>query len=158
MPNTLLGYLGRALLAGGLALVLAVLGVALARLGLVLFGWASWAAWVASFTAGAGVGAGLGSLLAWLWLKGVGAGFTVSLAVAAVAAGLAGGWVGYQYGLGVETECCARPTMGPVACTVLGAVIGSNLAALLLGSLGPAVLRYQRRGRIPAGPPPAQAN
>lgn len=145
MPGPLLGYIGRAALGVGLALVLAAVGVVLARMSLLLFGFTSWAAWLTLLVSGAGGGAGAGSLLAWLWLKGFGPGSTAMLAVLAIGAGLAGGWFGFSYGAGVEPECCASPTLGPIAYTVLGAVVGANLAAALYGVIGPTVMRGLRR-------------
>ncbi len=139
------GYIGRAALGVGLALVLAAVGVVLARMGLLLFGFTSWAAWLTLLVAGAGGGAGAGSLLAWLWVKGFGPGSVAALAVLAIGAGLAGGWFGFSYGTGVEPECCASPTIGPIAYTVLGAVAGANLAAALYGVVGQTVLRGLRR-------------
>ncbi len=151
MPGALLGYVGRAVLGIGLALVLGVVGVALARMGLLLFGFTSWSAWITLLVLGAGGGAGIGSVAAWLGLKGAGAAFTTALALLAWGAGMAGGWFGFSYGAGVEPECCASPTMGPIAYTVLGAVVGSNLVAILLGVIGQTVLRGLRRSPGGAG-------
>ena len=135
MLHPVIGYLGRAALGLGLALVLAVVGVVLARMGLVLFGLISWTAWFTLFVAGAGLGAGLGGWLAWLWQKGAGAGFTALLLLLALAAGIIGAWGGYYYGASQVPECCASPAMGPVAYTVLGAMVGANLVVLLIAAL-----------------------
>ncbi len=141
----LVGYLGRTALGLGLALVAAGLGVVLARMGLLLFGITSWAGWLATLLGGIGLGAGLGSLTAWLWLKGMGKAFYSCITLAAVTAGVAGAWIAFRYGSGVEPECCASPTMGPLAYAVTGAVILANLATLLLGVTGQTTARVFRR-------------
>ena len=137
----------------GLALVLATVGVILARMGLLLFGLTSWSAWLTMLVVGAGVGAGLGSVAAWLWLKGLGVKFTLVLTGIALAAGVAGAWYAYQYGAGVEPECCASADMGPIAYTILGATLGASLAAALVGIAGRSVLRAWRRGHPGVGRP-----
>jgi branched-subunit amino acid ABC-type transport system permease component len=98
---------------------------------------------------GIGLGAGLGSVTAWLWLKGLGYVFSSFLALAAVTAGVAGAWIAFRYGTGVEPECCASPAMGPVAYAVIGAVISSNLATLVCGVTGQTLVRnWRRRNRV----------
>ena len=141
----LAGYLGRTALGIGLALVAAGIGVILARMGLLLFGVTSWVGWLAMLLGGIGLGAGLGSVTAWLWLKGMGSAFSSFLALVAVTAGVGGAWVAFRYGTGVETECCASPTMGPLAYAVVGAVILSNLATLGCGVTGQTAARILRR-------------
>ena len=153
MLNSLAGYIGRGLLGLGLALVLATVGVILARMGLLLFGLTSWSAWLTILVVGAGLGAGLGSAAAWLWLKGLGVKFTLALAGLALAAGVAGAWYAYHYGAGVEPECCASPTMGPIAYTILGATLGASLAATLAGITGRSILLAWRRGHPGVGSP-----
>ena len=158
MLHPFIGYISRAALGIGLALVFAAVGVVLARMGLLLFGFTSWAAWLSMLIGGAGCGAGIGSLLAWLWLKSTGSVFTALLALVAIGAGIAGGWFGYSYGAGVETECCASPDIGPIAYTVLGAVIGANLAAVPYSVIGQLVIRALRRPPRPVGAPQSHIN
>ncbi len=141
----LAGYVGRTALGVGLALIAAGLGVVLARMGLLLFGVTSWVGWLAMLLGGIGLGAGLGSFTAWLWLKGMGAAFSSSLGLVAVTAGVGGAWIAFRYGTGVEPECCASPTMGPLAYAVIGAVILSNLATLVCGAGGQTIARILRR-------------
>ena len=141
----LAAYLGRTALGIGLAVVAAGLGVILARMGLLLFGVTSWVGWLAMLLGGIGLGAGLGSATAWLWLKGMGSVFYAFLALAAITAGVAGAWVAFRYGTGVEPECCASPTMGPLTYAVMGAVILSNAAALVCGVVGQMTVRLLRR-------------
>ena len=151
MLSPVIGYAGRVALGLGMALVFAAVGVVLARMSLVLFGLTSWSAWFTLFVSGAGLGAGIGSLLAWMWLKSVGSGFTAILFLVVVVAGVAGGLGGYHYGAGLEPECCASPEMGPIAYTVLGAVAVSNVTALLFGVIGQTVLRGMRRAQSRPG-------
>ena len=157
MSEYLVSYASRTALGIGFALVLAGVGLILGRMGLLLFGVTSWFGWLAMLLGGIGVGAGLGSLLAWLWLKGLGQVFTGFLALVALAAGIGGAWFAFRYGTGVEPECCASPGMGPIAYAILGAVICSNLAALLCGVLGQTItrtLRHRRNNNFgPSGAP-----
>ncbi len=146
----LAGYAGRVMLGLGFALVLAGVGVVLARMGVLLFGVTSWAGWLSVLVAGIGIGAGLGSSVAWLWLKGVGPTFTLFLFIVALGAGILGGWLAFLYGSGVEPECCASPRLGPIAYSVLGAVIFANTAALLFGVSGQGTLRALRRRQTPS--------
>lgn len=101
--------------------------------------------WLAMLLGGIGLGAGLGSVTAWLWLKGMGSAFSSFLALVAVAAGVGGAWLAFRYGTGVEPECCASPTMGPLSYAVIGAVIVANLATLVCGVTGQTVARALRR-------------
>ena len=135
MLHPVIGYLGRAALGLGLAFVLAIMGEAFSFMTVVFFGLSSWTAWFTLSVAGAGLGAGLGGWLAWLWQKGAGAAFTALLLLLALAAGIIGAWGGYYYGASQVPECCASPDMGPVSYTVLGAMVGSNLAVLLTAAL-----------------------
>ncbi len=153
MLYSLLSYGGRLALGVGMALVMAALGVILARMGLLLFGLTSWLAWLTLLIAGAGVGAGLGSAGAWLGLKGAGLRFAAALATLALAAGIGGSWFAYQFGAGVEPACCASPDMGPIAYAVLGATVAANLAALIAGAGGQSILRAWRRRGQPTGLP-----
>ncbi len=147
LPRHLLGYLLRAGLGIGLALVLAATGAVLARMGLLVFGLTSWTSWIIMLVTGAGLGAGLGSGVAWLWLKGIGQGATAAIFVGTLAAGVAGSWLAYGYGAGVEPECCASPQMGPIAYAVIGAVTGANLAAAVAGVTGQSLYFLLRNRR-----------
>lgn len=158
MPQYLAGYAGRTALGIGFALVLGAVGVVLGRMGVLMFGVTSWFGWLALLVGGIGVGAGLGSATAWLWLKGMGAVFTVILVPTAVIAGICGAWYAFLYGTGVEPECCASPDMGPIAYSILGAVLVSNIVTLLLGVAGQMTVRILRRKRDIPGFPRPQAN
>ncbi len=157
--QNIVGYVIRAALGTGMAVVLAAVGVVLARMGLLLFGLTSWNAWLAMLVVGAGVGAGLGSGTAWLWLKGMGSASTACLFILALAAGVCGSWLAYQYGAGVKPECCASPEMGPIAYAIVGAVLASSGTALVCGVVGQNIGRAlrSRQGATPVpvrgGPP-----
>ena len=150
--------MGRSLLGLGMALVFSVLGIILGRMGVLLFGVTSWNGWLAMLIAGAGIGAAFGSVAAWLWLKGLGTRFTISLALIAVAAGVMGSWLAYGYGSGVEGECCASPDMGPIAYAVLGAVISSNVASLVCAAVVQTIVRVRRGSRMSVATPNAHPN
>ncbi len=151
MQQYFAGYMGRTVLGIGFALVTAGLGLILARMGLLLFGVTSWFGWLVILMGGIGIGAGLGSVGAWLWLKGMGRVFTSFLALAATLAGVLGAWSAFRYGAGVEPECCASPTMGPLAYAVVGAVVFSNVAAVACSvSCQTAVRALRRRNRSSA--------
>ena len=152
------GYAGRAVLGLGFALICAAVGVILGRMGLLLFGVTSWFGWLSFLLGGIGVGAGLGSVMAWLWLKGLGAGFSIFLALAAVAAGVGGAWLAFRYGTGVEPECCASPDLGPIAYSILGAVLFANATALVCGSVAQTATRLLRHRRNDIGSPRPQAH
>lgn len=162
LAQDIIGYAVRAALGIGLAVVMAALGVMLARMGLLLFGMTSWNAWLAMLITGAGVGAGLGSGTAWLWLKGMGSSSTALLFILALAAGVCGSWLAYQYGAGVKPECCASPEMGPIAYAILGAVLASSGASLLCGVMGQGISRAlrSRQGttRVPIPHSPQKLN
>ncbi len=158
MSQYIVGYVGRTALGIGFALVFAAIGVILARMGILLFGVTSWTGWLSMLLGGIGIGAALGSVGAWLWLKGMSYNFTGLLALAALVTGISGAWFGYQYGSGVEPECCASPTMGPIAWSVLGAILFSNGATLAGGIAGQTVSRALRRRRSSLGLPPSQAH
>ncbi len=103
---------------------------------------------------GIGLGAGLGSVTAWLWLKGMGNAFSSFLALVAIAAGVGGAWLAFRYGTGVEPECCASPTMGPLAYAIIGSVILANLAVLVCGVTGQTMARsLRRRSQLSPGSP-----
>ena len=149
----LAGYVGRTALGIGFALVFGAVGVVLGRMGLLLFGVTSWFGWLALLVGGIGIGAGLGSATAWLWLKGMGSIFTAILVPVAVIAGVGGAWYAFLYGTGVEPECCASPDLGPIAYSILGAVLFANTATLLLGIAGQTAHRvWRRRGQSPVIP------
>ena len=158
LPQYLAGYIGRTALGIGFALVFGALGVVLGRMGVLLFGVTSWFGWLALLVGGIGVGAGLGSATAWLWLKGMGPVFTAILVPTAVFAGICGAWYAFLYGTEVKPECCASPDMGPIAYSIIGAVIASNAATLLLGVTGQLTVRMWRRKRETPALPRPQAN
>ncbi|CAI7999366.1 hypothetical protein GBAR_LOCUS2696 [Geodia barretti] len=164
--QNLVGYVIRAALGTGMAVVMAAVGVVLARMGLLLFGLTSWNAWLAMLVVGAGVGAGLGSGTAWLWLKGMGSASTASCLLPSTIWPFccrpresSGSWLAYQYGAGVKPECCASPEMGPIAYAIVGAVLASSGTALVSGVVGQNIGRALRsrqgaaRVPIPGAPP-----
>lgn len=150
-PDVLIAFLGRSLLGLGMALVFSVLGIIVGRMGVLLFGVTSWNGWLIMLIAGAGIGAAFGSVGAWLWLKGLGTRFTISLAIIAGASGVMGSWLAYGYGAGVQGECCASPDMGPIAYAALGAVAGSNVASLVCAAVGQTTIRLRRASRMRVG-------
>ena len=160
--QNLVGYVIRAALGTGMAVVMAAVGVVLARMGLLLFGLTSWNAWLAMLVVGAGVGAGLGSGTAWLWLKGMGSASTACLFILALAAGVCVSWLAYQYGAGVKPECCASPEMGPIAYAIVGAVLASSGTALVSGvvgqNIGRALRSRQGAARVPIRGAPPELN
>ena len=126
---------GRVVLGALLAVVLSVLGVGVAW-GLFIFsGTQSLAAMLTFLTTGAGVGAGLGGFLAWLRIDGDASSVLLATALVALAAGIGGAWVGYEFGSHQEVKCCARPEISPVMYIALGATVVTN-AALMAVALG----------------------
>jgi hypothetical protein len=141
----ILSFFTRIMLGIGLALVLGVAGIVIARLGDVFFGLTSWTVWFALFLSGAGLGAGIGSLLAWLGSNPLPRAVIVAALLLAVLAGVAGGWGAYSFGRAQEVECCAGAGLSPLAYTVLGATVGANLMAWFLGLVGPVFIKGRAR-------------
>ena len=129
----LLNLAGRTLLGALLALALGVLGIAIAWAMFVFFGARSHAVLLAMFMIGAGMGSGLGSLLAWTRIDGVPSRpILLTAALLVVLAGIAGSWVGFQFGATREVECCVGPAIEPITYMVGGAALFANLAALVM--------------------------
>ncbi len=130
------GFAIRAALGVGLALFFSAMAIFAARMVYVAFGLTSWDAWFAMFVVGSGIGAAVGGAVN---LIDTGTSGRLKVFVAffllTVAAGIGGAWGGFSFGDGREVECCARPDMGPMAYSVLGATVGASGAGLLLGLL-----------------------
>ena len=127
------GFTIRAVLGVGLALFFSAMAVVAARLTYLFFGLTSWDAWFAMFLAGSGVGAAAGSLVNLVGAGPSGRMVFVTFVLLTVAAGIGGAWAGYSFGNGREVECCARPDMGPLAYSIVGATVVASAAAVLLG-------------------------
>ena len=80
----------------------------------------------------AGAGAGIGAFLAWLRVDGNPVPLSVITVTLAMTAGFGGAWGGHEYGLNVETECCAKPEIEPFSYAALGAATLANAAVVLV--------------------------
>ena len=145
---TLVGYLGREFFGIILSMPLGLLGV--------LLGWGSflmfasptdWHFWFWSIMGGAGVLAATGASIAWLLgTTPRPALATISLFVAISAAGVVGAYLGYHWGLNVDTPCCTQPDNSVFGYTASGAMAGALLAGTILGIVS------QRLWRLPRAP------
>ena len=91
------------------------------------------------FLSGAGVGAGLAGSLTWLRIDGNRLPVFLLTAVVGTAGGLAGSWIGYEYGLNKDVECCAKPPFNAFSYAAFGATLAANGGTLLLGVVKEAV-------------------
>ena len=143
---TLAGYLGREFFGIILSMPLGLLGVLLGWGTFVMFASPTdWHFWFWSIMGGAGVLAAVGASVAWLL------GTTprpplasISLFASIAAAGVVGAYLGYQWGLTVDTPCCAQPDNSVFGYTASGAMAGALLAATLLGIISQRVWRLPR--------------
>ena len=85
------------------------------------------------FLSGAGIGAGLAASLTWLRLDGNRLPALLLIGVVGLAGGIAGSWIGYQYGLNKEIKCCAEPPLSAFSYAAFGATLAANGGTLLLG-------------------------
>ena len=125
---------GRTVLGLLLSAVFSVIGIGIAWAMFVFFGAASHATLLVLFMSGAGLGAGLGSYIGFLrvdWVPPPPMLLAVGLVL--VLAGIGGAWGGFQFGANQEVECCVGPAVTPITYTALGATLGSNAAALVMG-------------------------
>ena len=143
---TLVGYLGREFFGIVLSMPLGLLGVLLGWGTFVMFASPTdWYFWFWSIMGGAGVLAAVGASLAWLLgttPKPVLA--TIALFAAIAAAGVVGAYLGYQWGLNVDTPCCSQPDNSVFGYTASGAMAGALLAGTLLGIISQRVWRLPR--------------
>lgn len=141
---TLLG--GRVLLGVGLGLVLSMAGLVIAW-GLYIFASASSReTFLIVNLIGAGIGAGIGAYLPWIKLdrqQRMEAALTV---LVAIATGVGGGLLGYDYGANREIDCCAEPRTNPFTFTALGAAILANLGMCVVAGITNSI-RLRRLGR-----------
>ena len=122
---------GRALLSFGLALVLSMVGLAIAW-GLFVFSSSSdRTVFMVMNTVGAAIGASFGANIAWIKLDRQQRLALVLALLLCVAGAAIGGLLGYQYAANREVECCAEPQTTPFMFTAFGAAIGSNVVIYL---------------------------
>ena len=125
---------GRAGLGLLLALVLSYIGV-----------WVAWGLYYfftdtsskplrdAMFLGGAAVGAALGGSLTWLRIDGNTLPAVLVIGAAALVGGIAGSWIGFEYGLNREIKCCSDPPVNAFSYAAVGATVVANLGTFLLG-------------------------
>ena len=125
---------GRTVLGLLLAAVFSVIGIGIAWAMFVFFGAVSHATLLVLFMCGAGLGAGLGSYIAFLRVDWVPpAPMVAAIGLVLLLAGVGGAWGGFQFGANQEVECCVGPAVTPITYTALGATLGANAAALVMG-------------------------
>ena len=126
-----------------LSLALGMTGVGIGWILFVFLGFTAHSALLNLMLAGAAVGAAAGGFLAWLRLDNNTLPLLLGTGVVLLAAGVAGAWGGFRFGADQEVPCCAGPDITPMTYIVLGAVVTSNGAGLLLG-----VVQALRRANI----------
>ena len=151
---TLVGYLGREFFGIILSMPLGLLGV--------LLGWGSflmfasptdWHFWFWSIMGGAGILAATGASIAWLLgTTPRPAVATISLFVAISAAGIIGAYLGYHWGLNVDTPCCTQPDNSVFGYTASGAMAGALLIGTILGIVSQRIWRLPRAPFLVQGP------
>ena len=131
----ILAIVGRVGLGLLLALVLSFVGVWVAW-GLYYFftDTSSKALRDAMFLSGAGVGAALGGGLVWLRIDGNRPTVVLLFFLVGLIGGLAGSWMGYEYGLKRAVECCAQPPLSGFSYGAFGATMAANAGTFLLGA------------------------
>ena len=129
--QAVLAFGGRVGLAVGLALVLSMLGVALAWGIFIFSGAVSKTTMLWLVMSGAGLGAGVGATLPWLRVDGNSILAIIATVSLTVLAGLGGAWGGYQYSADREVACCTKPDIAPFTYAAFGAVAMANGTAFL---------------------------
>ena len=142
--QAVLAFGGRVGLGVGLALVLSMLGVALAWGIFIFSGAASHTTMLWLVMSGAGIGAALGATLPWLRVDGNPALLIIAIVSLAFLAGLGGAWGGYQYAADREVACCTKPNIAPFTYAAFGAVVMANGAALLRSIAGQIITGRRR--------------
>ena len=139
---------GRTVAGVVLGVVLSMIGIAIAWSLYIFFGGQSIGTWLASLFFGAGLGAGSAAFVAWLHLDRETSLVLGLTALVVIGAGIAGAWVGYEYGSNQEVECCAMPTKSPIYYTALGSAVVANIAGLTFAA-GRAFLTKKRQTQFP---------
>ena len=137
---------GRAFLGVGLGLVVSIVGLIVAW-GLYIFSSSSSRdAFLIVNIVGAGIGAGIGGYIPWIKLDRQQRAETAIVVLLAIAFGIAGGLLGYDYGANREVDCCAEPRTTPFTFTALGAALLAGLAMCLYAAIS-GTIRQRRFGR-----------
>ncbi len=108
------------------------LGVAIGWGSFVFFGARSGDTLLLFFIGGASVGAAGGVFLAWLNLDGNSAARLIVMGSLLLLAAFGGSWGGYQFGSVQDVPCCATADVTPITYIVIGAIVATSVAALLL--------------------------
>ena len=125
---------GRTVLGLLLWAVFSVIGIVIAWAIFVFFGAASHATLLVFFMIGAGLGAGLGGYIAFLRVdRTPPPPILLAVGLSLLLAGIGGAWGGFQFGANQEVECCVGPAVTPITYTSMGATLGANAAALVIG-------------------------
>lgn len=85
------------------------------------------------FLAGAAIGAGLGGSLTWLRLDGNSLPALLLIGATGLTGGVIGSWIGYEFALNREIQCCSEPPLNAFSYAALGATAAANAGTLLLG-------------------------
>lgn len=108
------------------------LGVGIGWGSFVFFGARSGDTLLLLFICGAAVGTTIGVFLAWMNLDGNSAVRVIATSVLFLMVAIGGSWGGYQYGSVQYVPCCASPDITPITYIVVGAVLATNVVALIL--------------------------
>ncbi len=108
------------------------LGVGIGWGSFVFFGARSGDTLLLFFIGGASVGAAGGVFLAWLNLDGNSALRLIVTGSLLLLAAAGGSWGGYQFGSVQDVPCCATADVTPITYIVIGAIVATSVAALLL--------------------------
>lgn len=136
--------IGRTVAGLALAVVLSMVGIAVAWSLFVFSGVQSLEAWLGTLFFGGGLGAGTGTFVAWLHLDRENNWVLLLTAVVVIGAGVAGSWIGYVYGQNQEVECCAMPTVSPVYYTAIGSALVANAAGIVFAGVRAFITRKRQ--------------
>ena len=120
------------------------LGVGIGWGSFVFFGARSGDTLLLFFIGGASVGVAGGVFLAWLNLDGNSAGRLIVMGSLLLLAAAGGSWGGYQFGSAQDVPCCATADVTPITYIVIGAIVATRVAALLLNLSHRALLLFRR--------------